>query len=111
MCTKKRFAPQRFRVIQSFFWELILRRIRSKPRSPRVAALAVTRRMRPLPFYAEVFDEEGALDKLEGFASHFGPDFYGKARNSEQVTLVKEDNPSPLSLSFGDSTVATASGG
>lgn len=59
-----------------------------------------------LPFYAEVFDEEGALDKIEGFASHFGPDFYGKARNSEQVTLVKEDNPSPLSLSFGESTVA-----
>ena len=58
-----------------------------------------------LPFYAEVFEEEGALDKLEGFASHFGPDFYGKPRNSETVTLLKENNPSPLSLSFGDSAV------
>lgn len=58
-----------------------------------------------LPFYAEVFEEEGALDKLEGFASQFGPDFYGKPRNIEQVTLVKEDHPSPLSLSFGESSV------
>ena len=58
-----------------------------------------------LPFYAEVFEEEGALDKLEGFASHFGPDFYGKPRNTEQVTLVKQDLITPLSLSFGSSTV------
>ena len=58
-----------------------------------------------LSFYAEVFEEEGALDKLEGFASHFGPDFYRKPRNFERVTLVKVDHPSPQSLSFGDSTV------
>ena len=58
-----------------------------------------------MPFYAEVFEEEGALDKLEGFASHFGPDFYGKARNTEQITLVKDGQLSPASLSFGESSV------
>lgn len=58
-----------------------------------------------MPFYAEVFEEEGALDKLENFASHFGPDFYGKPRNTEHITLVKEEQLSPMSLSFGESTV------
>lgn len=58
-----------------------------------------------MPFYAEVFEEEGALDKLEGFASHFGPDFYGKARNTEQITLIKDGQLSPASLSFGESSV------
>ena len=58
-----------------------------------------------MPFYAEVFEEEGALDKLEGFASHFGPDFYGKARNTEQITLFKDGQLSPASLSFGARTV------
>ena len=44
-----------------------------------------------LPLYATIFDQLGALDKLEGFASHHGPDFYGLSRHSETVTLVKED--------------------
>jgi dihydroorotase len=40
--------------------------------------------------YAEAFDHVGALDKLEAFASFYGPDFYGLPRNTEQVTLVRE---------------------
>ncbi|GKT12100.1 MAG: dihydroorotase [Thiomicrorhabdus sp.] len=43
-----------------------------------------------IEWYAEIFEEAGALDKLEGFASHYGPDFYGLPRNSETITLVKE---------------------
>jgi dihydroorotase len=43
-----------------------------------------------IELYAQVFDEIGALDKLEGFASHFGADFYGLPRNQSTVTLVKE---------------------
>ncbi|OYY95119.1 MAG: dihydroorotase [Hydrogenophilales bacterium 28-61-23] len=43
-----------------------------------------------LELYAEAFDLAGALDKLEAFASFHGPDFYGLARNTEQVTLVRE---------------------
>jgi len=43
-----------------------------------------------LELYAEAFDQAGALDKLEAFASFYGPDFYGLSRNSDQVTLVRE---------------------
>jgi len=48
-----------------------------------------------IEFYAEAFEQAGALDKLEGFASHFGADFYGLARNTERMTLVKEDWAAP----------------
>jgi len=41
--------------------------------------------------YAQVFEELGALDKLEGFASHHGADFYGLPRNKGTITLVKEE--------------------
>ncbi len=44
-----------------------------------------------LELYAQVFDELDALDKLEGFASHHGPDFYGLKRNKGKITLVRED--------------------
>jgi len=43
-----------------------------------------------LELYAQVFDNLGALDKLEGFASLHGADFYGLPRNTGTVTLVKE---------------------
>ncbi|MDO6618006.1 dihydroorotase [Shewanella sp. 6_MG-2023] len=43
-----------------------------------------------LELYAQVFDDLGALDKLEGFASLHGADFYGLPRNTGTVTLVKE---------------------
>ena len=40
-----------------------------------------------LESYARTFEEDGALDKLEGFASNFGPDFYGLPRNIECIAL------------------------
>ncbi|WP_445372941.1 dihydroorotase [Methylomonas sp. HW2-6] len=43
-----------------------------------------------LELYAEAFETAGALEKLEGFASDFGADFYGLPRNSGEVTLVKQ---------------------
>jgi dihydroorotase len=43
-----------------------------------------------IELYAEAFEAAGALDKLEGFASHFGPDFYGLSRNADKITLVRE---------------------
>jgi dihydroorotase len=43
-----------------------------------------------LELYAQVFEDLQALDKLEGFASHHGPDFYGLPRNTGTVTLLKE---------------------
>lgn len=44
-----------------------------------------------MQLYAQIFEEYQALDKLEGFASHFGADFYKLPRNTETITLIKED--------------------
>ena len=43
-----------------------------------------------IELYAQVFDELGVLNKLEAFASKNGPDFYKLARNTTQITLIKE---------------------
>lgn len=43
-----------------------------------------------IELYAQAFEELNALDKLEGFASFYGPDFYGLERNQSQITLVRE---------------------
>ena len=42
-----------------------------------------------IELYAEVFDGEGSIERLEGFASIFGPDFYGLPHNREKITLEK----------------------
>ncbi|CCN70777.1 dihydroorotase [Vibrio nigripulchritudo] len=55
--------------------------------------------------YAEVFDQEGKLEHLEGFASHNGPDFYGIPRNSDTVTLVKESWDVAETMPFGSDIV------
>lgn len=55
-----------------------------------------------LELYAEAFDRAGALDKLEAFASHFGPDFYHLPRNRKKITLVKQDWVLPMALPMGD---------
>ncbi len=44
-----------------------------------------------IEFYASLFDRHGALDKLEAFASFYGPDFYDLPWNSEKITLQKTD--------------------
>ena len=48
-----------------------------------------------LAAYAQVFDEEGALDRLEGFASLNGPAFYGLPPNEARVTLERLAEPAP----------------
>lgn len=58
-----------------------------------------------LELYARVFEEAGALHRLEGFASHYGPDFYGLPRNSATLTLEKADWQVPGSYALGDSRV------
>ncbi|MDF1762757.1 MAG: dihydroorotase [Oleibacter sp.] len=58
-----------------------------------------------IELYAEIFDDLGALDKLEGFASHYGPDFYGLARNSDQITLVKDAWQVPNEMPFGNDVI------
>ena len=46
-----------------------------------------------MPVLAEIFEREGALDRLEGFTSHHGADFYALARNRGTLTLERRDNP------------------
>ena len=53
-----------------------------------------------IELYAEVFEQAGALDKLEGFASFFGADFYGLPRNTQEIKLRREDWSVPATLSF-----------
>ena len=55
-----------------------------------------------IELYAELFDQLNILDKLEGFASHYGPDFYGLPRNQDSVTLVKEEWQVPDEITLPD---------
>jgi dihydroorotase len=55
-----------------------------------------------IEMYAEAFDAVGALDKLEGFASYFGADFYGLPRNTGTITLKRESWTPPESFAFGE---------
>ena len=54
-----------------------------------------------IEMYAEAFDLAGALDKLEGFASLHGADFYGLPRNTGTITLRRESWTPPESFPFG----------
>lgn len=58
-----------------------------------------------IELYAEVFEAANALDKLEGFASHFGADFYGLPRHRDTITLVRKDWTVPASYPFGEHQV------
>jgi dihydroorotase len=55
-----------------------------------------------MELYAEAFDNAGALDRLEGFASFHGADFYGLPRNSGTLTLRRETWTTPDSYAFGE---------
>ena len=64
-----------------------------------------------MELYAEAFDAAGALDKLEGFASFYGPDFYGLPRNAGQITLTKQAWTLPEEVAFGEAVVKPLRGG
>ena len=55
-----------------------------------------------IELYAEAFEAAGALDKLEGFASFYGADYYGLPRNKQQITLRKEEWQVPATVGFGE---------
>lgn len=57
-----------------------------------------------IELYAEVFEQLGAMDKFEDFASNNGPDFYGLERNEGTITLVKENWQVPELVSLADGT-------
>ena len=58
-----------------------------------------------IELYAEAFEKANRLEKLEGFASHFGADFYGLERNDETITLKKISWTVPSSYELSDSRV------
>ena len=64
-----------------------------------------------LELYAEAFEAAGALDRLEGFASFFGPDFYDLPRNTAQITLQKQEWTVPEQVPFGEAMLKPLKGG
>jgi dihydroorotase len=64
-----------------------------------------------MELYAHAFDQAGALDKLEAFASFNGPAFYRLPRNSGTITLQRETWTLPAELPFGETTIVPLNGG
>lgn len=64
-----------------------------------------------LELYAAVFEQAGALERLEGFASHHGPDFYGLPRNTERITLRRDPWTVPASYPLGAETLIPLAAG
>jgi dihydroorotase len=64
-----------------------------------------------MELYATAFERAGALDKLESFAAHFGPDFYGLPRNTSKVTLKRQSWRVPEQLAFGAQTIVPLAAG
>jgi dihydroorotase len=64
-----------------------------------------------MELYAQAFDQAGALDKLEAFASFNGAAFYGLPCNTDSVTLRRETWTVPVELPFGEATIAPLNGG
>ncbi|MBT7307798.1 MAG: dihydroorotase [Gammaproteobacteria bacterium] len=58
-----------------------------------------------IELYAEAFDNAAALDKLEGFASFYGADFYGLPRSSEKITLERAAWTVPSELPFAEASL------
>ena len=55
-----------------------------------------------IELYAEIFEAEGILPRLQGFASEYGADFYRLPRNQDQITLLRQPWTPPASYPFGD---------
>lgn len=64
-----------------------------------------------IELYAEAFEGAGALDRLESFAAHFGPDFYGLPRNRDTITLEQSSWEAPAELPLGDGPLTPMRGG
>ena len=58
-----------------------------------------------IELYAEVFDKADALDKFEGFASFYGPDFYQMPRNTDSITLEKSNWQMPSTVMAGGEVI------
>ena len=64
-----------------------------------------------MELYALAFEQVQALDKLEAFASFYGPDFYGLPRNQDKITLKREEWTVPDEVPMGDTTIVPLDAG
>jgi len=64
-----------------------------------------------MELYTQAFDAAGALDKLEGFASFYGADFYGLPRNTGTITLRRESWTVPETFAFGEAALKPLAAG
>jgi dihydroorotase len=64
-----------------------------------------------MELYAQAFEEAGALDKLEAFASFYGADFYGLPRNKDHITLQKQNWVVPEELVMQSATIVPLDAG
>jgi dihydroorotase len=64
-----------------------------------------------IELYAEAFEDAGALDKLEAFASFYGADFYGLPRHTDTITLRRESWTAPQQLRMAESSLVPLRGG
>lgn len=64
-----------------------------------------------LELYATAFERAGRLDRLEGFASHFGADFYRLPRNERRVKLIRREHVIADKLPFGDHHIVPLAAG
>ena len=58
-----------------------------------------------IELYAEAFDYASAIDRLEAFASHRGPDFYGLPRNEDKIVIERREQTIAKELPFGDTVL------
>jgi dihydroorotase len=58
-----------------------------------------------LELYADIFEQAGALHRLEGFASEFGPGFYALPLNERRITLARRDWTVPASYPFCEESI------
>jgi dihydroorotase len=63
-----------------------------------------------IELYAEAFEAAGKLDRLEGFASDFGADFYGLPRNTDRIRLARRDWTPPANYPYPDTSGAKHGG-
>jgi dihydroorotase len=64
-----------------------------------------------LELYVKAFEQAGALDRLEGFASFFGADYYGLPRNTEKVTLTRQAWQLPTTYDYGSESLVPLGAG
>jgi dihydroorotase len=64
-----------------------------------------------IPAYAQAFNSVKALDKLEAFASHFGPQFYGLSVNTRKMLITQSTCHVPEFMRFGKETIVPFNAG